>query len=96
MKAYYLSNRDNLIKSQMKVSTTIPKLDEFFKGGIEDGSKILIVSDMLIDKAMFGVSIMSNRLKEGDNGIYFINNNSRFPYNLLISFTSTPDFSADH
>lgn len=58
----------------MKVSTTIPKLDEFFKGGIEDGSKVLIISDMLIDKAMFGVSIMASRLKEGDNGIYFLNN----------------------
>ena len=58
----------------MKVSTTIPKLDEFFKGGIEDGSKVLIISDMLIDKAMFGVSIMAGRLKEGDNGIYFLNN----------------------
>ncbi len=31
----------------MKVSTTIPKLDEFFKGGIEDGSKVLVISDML-------------------------------------------------
>jgi small GTP-binding protein len=58
----------------MKVSTTIPKLDEFFKGGIEDGSKVLIISDMLVDKAMFGVNIMAGRLKEGDNGIYFLNN----------------------
>lgn len=58
----------------MKVSTTIPKLDEFFQGGIEDGSKVLVISDMLVDKAMFGVSILSSRLKEGDNGIYFINN----------------------
>jgi small GTP-binding protein len=58
----------------MKVSTTIPKLDEFFNGGIEDGSRVLIISDMLVDKAMFGISIMSSRLREGDNGIYFINN----------------------
>jgi uncharacterized protein len=58
----------------MKVSTTIPKLDEFFRGGIEDGSNVLIISDMLIDKAMFGVSILASRLKEGDNGIYFLNN----------------------
>jgi len=60
--------------SLMKVPTTIPKLDEFFKGGIELGSRVLIISDMLIDKAMFGISIMAGRLKEGDNGIYFINN----------------------
>ena len=58
----------------MKVSTTIPKLDEFFEGGFEDGSKVLVISDMLVDKAMFGISIMSNRLRDGDNGIYFINN----------------------
>ncbi len=58
----------------MKVSTSIPKLDEFFKGGIEDGSKVLIISDMLIDKAMFGLNIMAARLKEGDQGIYFLNN----------------------
>ena len=58
----------------MKIPTTIPKLDEFFKGGVELGSKVLIISDMLIDKAMFGISIMAGRLKEGDNGIYFINN----------------------
>ena len=58
----------------MKVSTSITKLDEFFKGGVEDGSKVLIISDMLIDKAMFGISIMAARLKDGDNGIYFINN----------------------
>jgi small GTP-binding protein len=58
----------------MKVPTTIPKLDEFFRGGVELGSKVLIISDMLIDKAMFGISIMNSRLREGDNGIYFINN----------------------
>lgn len=58
----------------MKVPTNIPKLDEFFKGGIEDGSRVLIISDMLIDKAMFGINILASRLKEGDNGIYFINN----------------------
>jgi small GTP-binding protein len=58
----------------MKVSTTIPKLDEFFEGGVDVGSNVLIISDMLIDKAMFGISIMTSRLREGDNGIYFINN----------------------
>ncbi len=58
----------------MKISTTIPKLDEFFSGGVEPGSKVLIISDMLVDKAMFGINIMAGRLKEGDNGIYFINN----------------------
>ncbi len=58
----------------MKIPTNIPKLDEFFKGGIDDGSHVLIISDMLIDKAMFGINILASRLKEGDNGIYFINN----------------------
>ena len=58
----------------MKVSTTIPKLDEFFEGGVDVGSSVLIISDMLIDKAMFGISILASRLREGDNGIYFINN----------------------
>jgi small GTP-binding protein len=58
----------------MKVPTKIPKLDEFFRGGVELGSRVLIISDMLIDKAMFGISILASRLREGDNGIYFINN----------------------
>ena len=62
----------------MKVSTTIPNLDEILDGGIEDGSSVLILADMSIDKTRFGVNILSERLNEGDNGVYFVN--SRLPH----------------
>ncbi len=57
----------------MKVATTIPKLDELLGGGVEDGSSILILADMLVDKGKFISHIVSNRLSLGDNAVYFVN-----------------------
>lgn len=58
----------------MKITTTIPKLDEILSGGIEDGSSVLIFSNILVDKFTFIVRIFSTRLEEGDRGVYFTNN----------------------
>jgi small GTP-binding protein len=62
----------------MKITTTVEKLDEALKGGIKEGSNVLVVSDMMIDKARFGMNILSGILTEQvDNGFYFVNN--KFP-----------------
>lgn len=58
----------------MRIPTTIEKLDEILGGGINDGSLVLVLSDMLIDKARFGMDLFSGRLKERDNGVYFVDN----------------------
>ena len=59
----------------MKITTTVEKLDDALKGGINEGSSVLIISDMLIDKARFGMNILSGVLAENiDNGLYFVNN----------------------
>lgn len=57
-----------------KVSTPLPKLDQILDGGFEDGSTVLILADLVVDKVKFGANILSARLEEGDNGIYFIDN----------------------
>ncbi len=62
----------------MKITTTVKKLDEMLKGGIDAGSNVLVISDMLIDKTKFGISIFSGVLaKNMDVGLYFIDN--KFP-----------------
>lgn len=62
----------------MKITTTVDKLDEALRGGINEGSNVLIISDMLIDKAKFGMTIFSGILTDQmDTGLYFVNN--KFP-----------------
>jgi small GTP-binding protein len=62
----------------MKLTTTVEKLDKALKGGINEGSNVLIVSDVMIDKAKFGMNIFSGVLsKKMDSGLYFVNN--KFP-----------------
>jgi len=61
----------------MKITTTVQKLDDVLKGGIEEGSNVLIISDMLIDKSRFGLDILSGALPKIDSGLYFVNN--KFP-----------------
>ena len=59
----------------MKITTTVDKLDEVLNGGIKEGSNVLIISDMLIDKAKFGMNILSGVLADGmDTGLYFVDN----------------------
>lgn len=59
----------------MKITTTVDKLDEALRGGVKQGSNVLIISDMLIDKAKFGMTIFSGILtEEMDTGLYFVNN----------------------
>jgi small GTP-binding protein len=62
----------------MKITTTVDKLDDALRGGISEGSSVLIISDMLVDKAKFGMNILSGVLeKQMKTGLYFVNN--KFP-----------------
>ncbi|MDY6777190.1 MAG: hypothetical protein SVU32_00865, partial [Candidatus Nanohaloarchaea archaeon] len=57
-----------------KVSLPLPKLNSLLDGGIEDGSNVLILADLVVDKMKFGSSLVNYRLDEDDNIVYFINN----------------------
>lgn len=57
-----------------KVSLPLPKLDTLLDGGVEDGSSVLILADLVVDKMKFGSSLVNYRMEEGDNLVYFINN----------------------
>lgn len=54
----------------MKLKTGIEKLDEILDGGMDSGSVVLIISDTLVDKASFAQHILSQRILDGDKGIY--------------------------
>ncbi|MCJ7450434.1 MAG: 50S ribosome-binding GTPase [Candidatus Nanohaloarchaeota archaeon QJJ-9] len=57
-----------------KVSLPLSKLNDLLDGGIEDGSNVLIMADLAVDKMRFGSSLVDYRLEEDDNLVYFINN----------------------
>lgn len=53
-----------------KITTSIPKLDELLKGGIEGRGSVLILTDPMVDKATFAQQIVSHRIQEGDGAVY--------------------------
>ncbi|MDY6770878.1 MAG: GTP-binding protein [Candidatus Nanohaloarchaea archaeon] len=57
-----------------KVSLPLPKLNSLLDGGVEDGSNVLILADLVVDKMKFGSSLVNYRMDEEDNVVYFINN----------------------
>lgn len=57
-----------------KVEMPLERLNEALDGGIEDGSNVLILADLAVDKSKFASAIANYRLEEEDNLIYFINN----------------------
>jgi len=57
-----------------KVSLPLPKLNALLDGGVEDGSNVLILADLVVDKMKFGSSMVNYRMEEEDNLVYFINN----------------------
>lgn len=57
-----------------KVELPLEKLNDVLDGGIEDGSNVLVLADLVVDKAKFASSIVNHRLEEGDNTVYFVNN----------------------
>lgn len=57
-----------------KVSLPLEKLTNLLDGGIEDGSNVLILADLVVDKMKFGSSLVNYRHEQDDNIVYFINN----------------------
>lgn len=57
-----------------KVSLPLEKLNTLLDGGIEDGSNVLILADLVVDKMKFGSSLVNYRHEQDDNIVYFINN----------------------
>lgn len=58
----------------MKISTSIPKLDEVLGGGITGKGSVLLLTDPMVDKSTFAQQIVSHRAQEGDNVIYLTTN----------------------
>ncbi len=58
----------------MKIKTNIPKLDELLGGGLEAYKSILIYSTPGIESLQFAQHLFYNRIKQGDRGVYFVNN----------------------
>lgn len=57
-----------------KVELPLEKLNEILDGGVEDGSNVLVLADLVVDKAKFASSVVNFRKDEGDNIVYFVNN----------------------
>ncbi len=57
-----------------KVELPLEKLNEILDGGVEDGSNVLILADLVVDKAKFASSLVNFRREQGDNVVYFVNN----------------------
>lgn len=58
----------------VKVELPLEKLNEVLDGGVEDGSNVLILADLVVDKAKFASSLVNFRLEQDDNVVYFVNN----------------------
>ena len=57
-----------------KVEMPLQRLNDALEGGIEDGSNVLILADLAVDKSKFASAIANYRMEQGDNLIYHINN----------------------
>lgn len=57
-----------------KIELPLERLNEAIDGGVEDGSNVLFLADLAVDKSKFASSLVNFRMDEGDNVVYFINN----------------------
>ncbi|MFB6174617.1 MAG: ADP-ribosylation factor-like protein [Candidatus Nanohalobium sp.] len=57
-----------------KVELPLERLNEALDGGVEDGSNVLFLADLAVDKSKFASALVNYRLGEGDNLVYFVNN----------------------
>jgi len=59
-----------------RVSTGIKIIDNLLGGGLERGSSVLLRSSPFVDAVPVAQEWLFNRLNEGDQGIYLVNNKS--------------------
>lgn len=57
-----------------KVKLPLERLNEALDGGVEEGSNVLILADLAVDKSKFASALVNYRLDEDDNLVYFVNN----------------------
>lgn len=57
-----------------KVELPLERLNEALDGGVEEGSNVLILADLAVDKSKFASALVNYRLKQDDNLVYFVNN----------------------
>jgi hypothetical protein len=72
----YKSNFGKKAQSDNMVKTGVPKLDEVLYGGLKPQSTVLLCSQPGVENVEFALQALYNRLKAGDNGLYFVNNKS--------------------
>lgn len=70
-----------------KIPTGIPIIDQMLDGGVPRGSVVLIRASPLADPAALLIQYLYNRLKEGDIGVYYVNNKN--PSSILEDSSST-------
>lgn len=57
-----------------KIELPLERLNEALDGGVEDGSNVLFLADLAVDKSEFASALVNFRLDKEDNLVYFINN----------------------
>lgn len=57
-----------------KIELPLDRLNEALDGGVEDGSNVLFLADLAVDKSKFASALVNYRMEQEDNVIYFINN----------------------
>lgn len=57
-----------------KVELPLERLNEALDGGVEQGSNVLILADLAVDKSKFASALVNYRLDQDDNLVYFVNN----------------------
>lgn len=57
-----------------KIELPLERLNEALDGGVEDGSNVLFLADLAVDKSKFASSLVNFRMQEEDNVVYMLNN----------------------
>jgi small GTP-binding protein len=57
-----------------KIELPLDRLNEALDGGVEDGSNVLFLADLAVDKSKFASALVNYRMEQEDNVVYFINN----------------------
>ena len=57
-----------------KVELPLEKLNEALDGGIKPGSNVLLLTDLVVNKAEFAGALTNFRIENGDQVLYYLNN----------------------